>query len=71
MFPKAQLKRRTGGGGAGGGEEMEEDKARREEESQKEEVAPSPTQLPRSPRAPAHLAGAALVLPPLGGTDGG
>lgn len=50
---------------------MEEDKARREEESQKEEVAPSPTQLPRSPRAPAHLAGAALVLPPLGGTDGG
>lgn len=67
----AQLKRRTGGGGAGGGEEMEEDKARREEESQKEEVAPSPTQLPRSPRAPAHLAGAALVLPPLGGTDGG
>lgn len=69
--PKAQLKRRTGGGGAGGRVETDEAKGREERGSQQEEVAPSPTQLSRSPRSAAHLAGAARVLPPLGGTDGG
>ncbi|XP_076610126.1 182 kDa tankyrase-1-binding protein [Chaetodon auriga] len=67
----AQLKRKTGGGGPGGGEEAEEDKGADEKDSQKEEVAPSPSQPSRSPRSAAHLAGAARVLPPLGGTDGG
>ncbi|KAG7495116.1 hypothetical protein JOB18_044675 [Solea senegalensis] len=57
----AQLKKRT----AGGGEETE-DKG-----SRLEETAPSPSLLSRSPRSAAHLAGAARVLPPLGGTDGG
>lgn len=71
MLPKAQLKKRTGGGGTGGGEEAEEDKGRGEKESRNEEVAPSPSQPSRSPRSAAHLAGAARVLPPLGGTDGG
>lgn len=66
----AQIKKRTGGGGTGGGEETE-NKGRQEKESQNEEVAPSPSQLSRSPRSPAHLAGAARVLPPIGGTDGG
>ncbi|XP_040014990.1 182 kDa tankyrase-1-binding protein [Xiphias gladius] len=61
----AQLKRRTGGGG----EETEDDKGREEKGSQHEEIAPSP--LSRSPRSAAHLAGAARVLPPLGGTDTG
>ncbi|KAM4613240.1 182 kDa tankyrase-1-binding protein isoform 1-T2 [Polymixia lowei] len=75
MFPglnpsalMAQLKKRTagGGGGGGGGEEkgVEKDGAR-------EERAPPASQLSRSPRSPAHLAGAARVLPPLGGMDGG
>lgn len=67
----AQIKRRTGGGGTGGGEEPEERKQKEEKESRNEEVAPSPSQLSRSPRPPAHLAGAALVLPPIGGKDGG
>uniref|UniRef100_A0A3Q3FJM8 Tankyrase 1-binding protein C-terminal domain-containing protein n=1 Tax=Labrus bergylta TaxID=56723 RepID=A0A3Q3FJM8_9LABR len=41
-------------------------------ESQKEEdTAPSPSLLSRSPRSPAHLAGAARVLPPIGGADKG
>ncbi|XP_041672993.1 inner centromere protein-like [Cheilinus undulatus] len=64
----AQLKRRTGGGGTGGGgEETEEEK-----ESQKEEeVAPSPSQLSRSPRSASLLAGAARVLPPIGSGDKG
>ncbi|KAM6927939.1 uncharacterized protein KIAA1671-like [Xenentodon cancila] len=66
----AQIKKRTGGPG-GGGEEREEDKAREKKESQKEEVAPPPSQLSQSPRSAAKLAGAALVLPPLGGKDGG
>nr|XP_046240342.1 uncharacterized protein KIAA1671 homolog isoform X2 [Scatophagus argus] len=65
----AQIKRRTGGGG--GGEEREKDEGREEKESQNEEAAPSPSQLSRSPRPAARLAGAARVLPPLGGTDGG
>lgn len=65
----AQLKRRTGGGETGGGDDIEEDKGREEKQSQSE-AAPSPSQLSRSPRSPAHLAGAARVLPPLGGTDG-
>lgn len=68
------MKRRTGGGGAGGGgggEETEEEKGRDEKDGQNEEGALSPTQLPRTPRSPAHLAGAARVLPPLGGADGG
>lgn len=71
MLPQAQIKRRTGGGGTGGGEEPEERKQKEEKESRNEEVAPSPSQLSRSPRPPAHLAGAALVLPPIGGKDGG
>lgn len=65
--PQAQLKKKTGGRGNGGGEEAEEEK-----ESENEEAAPSPSQLSRSPRSAAHLAGAARVLPPIGGpTDGG
>lgn len=71
MLPKAQLKRRTGGGGTAGGVETEEDKGREEKESQNVEVAPSASLPSRSPRSPAHLAGAARVLPPLGGADGG
>nr|XP_029133155.1 trichohyalin-like [Labrus bergylta] len=68
----AKLKRRTGGGRTGGGEQTEEDKGREEKESQKEEdTAPSPSLLSRSPRSPAHLAGAARVLPPIGGADKG
>lgn len=66
---KAQLKKRTVGGG--GGEETEEDKGREEKESHNEEAAPSPSQLSRSPRSAAHLAGAARVLPPIGGPDTG
>ncbi|KAI3370315.1 hypothetical protein L3Q82_025086 [Scortum barcoo] len=67
----AQLKKRTVGRGTGGGEETEENKGRGEKESPSEEAAPSPSQLSRSPRTAAHLAGAARVLPPIGGTDGG
>lgn len=67
----AQLKNRTAGGRTGGGEEAEEDKTREEKESPNEEAAPSPSQLSRSPRSAAHLAGAARVLPPIGGKDGG
>ncbi|XP_042357656.1 182 kDa tankyrase-1-binding protein isoform X2 [Plectropomus leopardus] len=63
----AQIKKKTGGGG----EETEEDKGREEKESHNVEAAPSPSQLSRSPRNAAHLAGAARVLPPIGGTDGG
>ncbi|XP_042259802.1 trichohyalin-like, partial [Thunnus maccoyii] len=66
----AQIKKRTSGGGTGGGEETE-DKGRQERESPNEELSPSPSQLSRSPRSAAHLAGAARVLPPIGGTDGG
>lgn len=68
---KAQLKKRTGGGETRGREEPEEDKGREEKESQNEEAAPSPSQRSRSTRSAAHLAGAARVLPPLGGTDAG
>ncbi|KAL3059012.1 hypothetical protein OYC64_011032 [Pagothenia borchgrevinki] len=81
----AQLKRRTGGGGTGGGEEKEENKGREEKESRSEEAAPSPSKPSRSPRPPARsprpaarsprpavrLAGAARVLPPIGGGGGG
>ncbi|KAG7229747.1 hypothetical protein INR49_012543 [Caranx melampygus] len=71
----AQLKKRTGGagggGGADGGEETEADKGREERPSQQEETAPSPSQPTPSPRLPAHLAGAARVLPPIGGGDQG
>ncbi|KAK2914800.1 trichohyalin-like [Channa argus] len=66
----AQLKRRTVGGGAGGGDVAEEVK-QREKENQHEEVEQSLVKLPRSPRPAARLAGAALVLPPLGSPDGG
>lgn len=66
----AQIKRRTGGDATGGGEETEENKGREEKERQNEEVT-SPSQTSRSFRSPAHLAGAARVLPPLGGNDGG
>ncbi|XP_008292991.1 uncharacterized protein KIAA1671 homolog [Stegastes partitus] len=48
-----------------------EEKAREEKETVNEEAAPSPSQLSRSPRSAAHLAGAARVLPPIGGKDGG
>ncbi|XP_034022967.1 calponin homology domain-containing protein DDB_G0272472-like isoform X2 [Thalassophryne amazonica] len=61
----AQLKKRT----AEGAEEMEEERRRDGKDSPNEEVSPS--QLSRSPRSAARLAGAARVLPPLGGTDGG
>lgn len=46
---------------------------RREERGRynEEAAAPSPSQLSSSPRTAAHLAGAARVLPPIGGTDGG
>ncbi|XP_068576509.1 182 kDa tankyrase-1-binding protein [Cebidichthys violaceus] len=67
----AQLKKRTTGGGTGRGEEAEGDKGREEKESQNEEVALPPSQQSRSPRPAAHLAGAARVLPPIGGMDGG
>ncbi|XP_030585947.1 182 kDa tankyrase-1-binding protein [Archocentrus centrarchus] len=67
----AQLKKRTGGGGTGVKEETVENKDREEQEHQDEEVAPSPSELPRSPRMPAHLAGATRVLPPIGGKDQG
>ncbi len=70
FHPKAQIKRRTGGDATGGGEETEENKGREEKERQNEEVT-SPSQTSRSFRSPAHLAGAARVLPPLGGTDSG
>uniref|UniRef100_A0A3B5A7T3 Tankyrase 1-binding protein C-terminal domain-containing protein n=1 Tax=Stegastes partitus TaxID=144197 RepID=A0A3B5A7T3_9TELE len=43
----------------------------KEKETVNEEAAPSPSQLSRSPRSAAHLAGAARVLPPIGGKDGG
>lgn len=68
---KAQIKKRTGGGGAEAKEETVEIKAKEEREHQDEEVAPSPSELPRSPRMPAHLAGATRVLPPIGGKDQG
>ncbi|XP_056266906.1 uncharacterized protein KIAA1671-like [Pseudoliparis swirei] len=61
----AQIKRKSSGGGTGRGDKAAEDR-RRGERRQKEEA----TQLPRSPR-PAHLAGAARVLPPLAVQDGG
>ncbi|XP_029358756.1 uncharacterized protein KIAA1671-like isoform X2 [Echeneis naucrates] len=61
----AQLKRKTGG------EEKQEDKRREERESQHEEKSPTPSQLSQSPRSPAHLAGAAWVLPPISSTDKG
>lgn len=67
---KAQLKKRTGGGGTGGVDETEEDKEK-DKESPNEEVVVSPSYLSRSPRLAAQLAGAARVLPPLAGKDGG
>lgn len=67
LLHQAQIKRKTGRGG----EETEEDEGRQEKESEYQEAAPSPPLLSSSPRAAAHLAGAARVLPPLGGTDGG
>lgn len=77
-FSKAQLKRRTGGGattgGGGGALESEGSKDREELRSPQEEMAPLTSQLSRSPRSPrsgAFLAGAARVLPPIGGNDGG
>lgn len=65
------MKKRTGGGGTDRGDETEEDKGREEKQNHNNLMAPSPSQLPRSPRSAAHLAGAARVLPPLGGPDGG
>lgn len=63
----AQLKKRTG---VEKEEVPTEEKGREEKQSPNEEVA-SPSQHLRTPRSPAHLAGAALVLPPLGGSGGG
>lgn len=71
---QAQLKKKTGGGAAGGrGREETEEDVRRESRGghNEEAAAPSPSQLSSSPRSTAHLAGAARVLPPIGGSDGG
>lgn len=77
---QAQIKKKTGGGAAGGRgrEEPEEDVRREARGGRNEEAAaaaaaatPSPSQLSSSPRSTAHLAGAARVLPPIGGSDGG
>ncbi|KAM9410037.1 uncharacterized protein KZ484_002165 [Pholidichthys leucotaenia] len=67
----AQVKKRSVRLGTEAREEMEEETKREEKESQNEEVTPSPSQLSRSPRSAAHMAGAALVLPPIGTKDGG
>lgn len=67
---KAQIKKKTGGRGR---EEPEEDVRREASGGHNEEAAaaPSPSQLSSSPRSTAHLAGAARVLPPIGGSDAG
>ncbi|XP_068172136.1 trichohyalin-like isoform X1 [Antennarius striatus] len=67
----AQIKKKTSPGGPGGQDETEEDETREEKEGQIEEETPSPFQPSRSARSPAHLAGAARVLPPLSGADEG
>ncbi|XP_041747590.1 uncharacterized protein KIAA1671 [Coregonus clupeaformis] len=63
---KAQLKKRRGGGGggAGGGEGVDTDR-------QTDRLAPSPSQLSRSPRRSSFLPGASRVLPPVGNKGGG
>lgn len=70
---QAQLKKKTGGGAAGGRGREETEDVRRESRGghNEEAAAPSPSQLSSSPRSTAHLAGAARVLPPIGGSDGG
>lgn len=72
---QAQIKKKTGGGAAEGrGREETEVNVRREARGGHNEeaaAAPSPSQLSSSPRSTAHLAGAARVLPPIGGSDGG
>ncbi|MED6263432.1 hypothetical protein CHARACLAT_004537 [Characodon lateralis] len=60
----AGIKKKTGGGAAGAGERTAKDKGPQEKESQNKEVASSLSQISGSPRLPAHLAGAARVLPP-------
>ncbi|XP_047203701.1 trichohyalin-like isoform X2 [Girardinichthys multiradiatus] len=60
----AGIKKKTGGGAAGPGERTAKDKGPQEKESQNKEVASSLSQISGSPRLPAHLAGAARVLPP-------
>lgn len=71
---QAQLKKKTSGGAAGGrGREEAEEDVRRESRGghNEEAAAPSPSQLSSTPRSTAHLAGAARVLPPIGGSEEG
>lgn len=70
-IPKAQIKKRTGGDRTGEVQATEEVKTQNVKDSPNEEFPPSSSQLSRSPRSASHLAGAALVLPPLGGSSGG
>lgn len=67
----AQIKKRTGGDRTGEVQATEEVKTQNVKDSPNEEFPPSSSQLSRSPRSASHLAGAALVLPPLGGSSGG
>ncbi|XP_053724163.1 inner centromere protein A-like isoform X2 [Synchiropus splendidus] len=62
----AQLKKR----GPGGTEAKEDEPEEGREASSVEEAAPSPSVLSRSPRSAAQMAGAARVLPPIGGKEG-
>ncbi|KAM8868735.1 182 kDa tankyrase-1-binding protein isoform 2-T2 [Synchiropus picturatus] len=62
----AQLKKR----GPGGSEAKEDEPEEGREASSVEEAAPSPSVLSRSPRSAAQMAGAARVLPPIGGKEG-
>ncbi|MEQ2183645.1 hypothetical protein GOODEAATRI_000207 [Goodea atripinnis] len=66
----AGIKKKTGGGAAGAGEGTAKNKGPQEKESQNKEVASSLSQISGSPRLPAHLAGAARVLPPNDSKDG-
>nr|XP_023852677.1 uncharacterized protein KIAA1671 homolog isoform X2 [Salvelinus alpinus] len=65
---KAQLKKRGGGGGggggAGGGEGVDTDR-------QMDRLAPSPSQLSRSPKRSSFLPGGSRVLPPVGNKGAG
>ncbi|XP_055725031.1 trichohyalin-like isoform X2 [Salvelinus fontinalis] len=65
---KAQLKKRGGGGGggggAGGGEGVDTD-------HQMDRLAPSPSQLSRSPKRSSFLPGGSRVLPPVGNKGAG
>ncbi|KAM4741033.1 182 kDa tankyrase-1-binding protein isoform 1-T2 [Anableps anableps] len=68
----AGIKKKAGGGATEAAVEgAAEDRRGQEKESQNKEAALSPSQVSGSPRLPAHLAGAARVLPPIGSKDGG